>query len=171
MRQSLSEVVFSDAKPVSMSGTVDVIIRNIDGSIHQHERKKNIICDSTRLLMSRTDTSITSAINVFIHQNSSQIIKQITSLRSVISGTFAQVPSISLDGPNRLWTFTTTFAAPPSNRTFQTIGLTRSLSTSGFTNLKEGVSGIMAMTVLGSPISQTTLQTAEIVYRIALTRT
>jgi len=172
MRKTLSDIVLGGQSGFAIEGLVDVIVRNPDGSIDQHERKKNLITDTTRIMFSYPSSSLLSTNNIFIHQNSLPIFKAVTSMRSVISGTYAQAPSSSvLDGPNRLWTFTTTFAAPPSNRTFQTIGLCKSINNSGFTNLKLGPAGIMAATVLGTPINQSTIQTAEIVYRIALTRT
>lgn len=171
-RKSLSELLSGESSIPKVTGIVDAVLRNEDGSIADHRHQKNMITDFFRIFfVYYTNAGASIAPNyVFLNHNSEPMHPKRTAMRNVLPGTFAMNLSPSFDGPNRIWTYSTVFVAPPSTRIFQTIGLSKSISTGTQNNVKAGPQGIFAATVLSSPITQTTSQTLEVNYRLAFQR-
>ncbi len=172
-RQSLSDLLReSNENLPRIEGLVDVVLRNADGSIAEAVHKRNMVTELFRMLFASNDHPIGAGnVNVFIHENAAAMHAKRTVMRTTMSNTWAQIVTPTRDGPNRLWTFQTVFAAPGTARVFQTVGISRNRSTTVIFNGKTGPTNIMAATVLGSPISQSTSQTLEVTYRLAFLRT
>lgn len=168
-RQSLSELLSGVEGLPGVTGIVDAILKNENGDIVQHEHKHNMITDAFRTWLGGNDNSFTSAY-IFIHENTEAMHQKRSAMRTVLPGTWAQNVSQSFDGPNRIWTFATVFDAPPTTRTFKTVGLTRGRNTSGYTGVFEGPNSIIAATVLSATITQEMSQTLEVNYRLAFQR-
>lgn len=169
-KKSLSELLSGQPAPPQVEGIIDAVLKDADGNILQHVHQHNLITDYFRLLFAPTNNFAHHINAVFIHENSEPMHRKRTMMRTVLPGTFAQSSTPTLDGPSRIWTYQSVFAAPVTQRTIRTIGLCRDADASGFTGLKLGVFGIIAATRLSSPIIQTTSSTLEVSYRLAFQR-
>lgn len=171
MRKSLAELLKGQPSPPKIDGIVDVFLRDADGNILQHEHKHNLITEYHRLLFLPNGNFAHHTLYVFINETNEPAHFKRTMLRTTLPGTWAQNVTPSLDGTNRIWTYQTVFSAPPAQRTIRSVGLARRISTPGYTNVKSGPAAINAMTILSSPIVQSTTETLEVSYRLALQRT
>jgi hypothetical protein len=170
MENDLTRALRSTLQTPKVRGIVDVVLRNPDGSIADHVHKENMVTDLYRMEFVFRDY-IMDTQYLFIHENNRPMHIKRTAMRTVMPGTFDMSVTASKDGPNRLWTYSTVFAAPPSNRTFQTVGLSEYHETGAYTNVHPGPKAILAATVLGAPLTQLTTQTLEVTYRLAFQRT
>jgi len=170
MRKSLSQLLVGQPSLPIIHGIVDIVLRNDDGSIAEHVHKRNMITDAFRPQFVYNNRTLNTKY-VFINENSEPMHPKRTAMRTVLPGTFVMSTTASMNGANRLWTYSVVFAVPPSNRTFQTVGLTETVDTGGYTGVRAGPSNIIAATVLGAPITQLTTQTLEVAYRLAFQRT
>lgn len=169
-RKTLAELTAGQPGLPVLEGMIDAVLRAEDGSIIQHVHQHNLITEFFRLLYAPNGDFQHHIQSVFIHENSEPMHRKRTAMRTTMPGEFAQQTTPTLDGPSRIWTYQTVFAAPATQRTIRTIGLCRAASGSGFTGLRVGVAGITAATLLSSPIVQTTSSTLEVSYRIAIQR-
>lgn len=169
-RKTLTELFTGQPGPPSIRGMVDAVLKDADGTIVQHLHQPNLITEYMRLLFVPNTDFNHHLMYLFINENTEPAHPARTSLRTTLPGTWAQNVTPSLNGPARIWTYQTVFAAPPAQRTIGTIGLTRGIASGGFTNVKGGPSSVCAMTVLSTPIVQTTAQTLEVSYRLAFQR-
>lgn len=176
-RKTLSQI-FGPAPfaPPSVIGIVDVVVRNADGDVALDAdgkpmiyHKRNMTTDHLRYSMAINNLDMT-ATRIFINENSQPMHPKRTAMRTYLPGIWKMDVSASKDGPNRLWSYSTVFAAPPNNRIFQTVGLARNAETGPFTNFFGGPQNIQAATVLSAPVTQLTTQTLEVTYRLAFQR-
>lgn len=157
---------------LSVTGLVDMVIRNGDGTIAAHEHVHNMHTDIFRqqFVLSNTGYFNNYEVGIFINENTQPMTYRRSFFNTSLPGTTGQAVVWSFDGVNRLWTTSTVFSNPPSNRTFRTIGIYR-----GGLPAHGGVTGsnhvVFAATVLSQAYTQLTTQTLEVVYRLAFSRT
>ena len=169
-RQTLAQMLRGQSGPPVFEGTVEAVLRDADGGVVQRVCQKNLVTEYFRALLTKVDIEINGQY-VFINETTEQMHVKRNAMRTTLPGVWQMAVTPTLDGPNRIWTYQTTFAAPPAERTIRVIGLTRQVETTGFTNVKVGPLAICAATSLSTPIVQPTSSTLEVSYRLAIQRT
>lgn len=170
-RQTLSQLLKGQLTLPDIKGTVDAVLRDADGSILQHVHQHNMITEYLRSLFLPNGNITHHQQYVFINETTEAMHVKRNAMRTTLPGTWAMASTPSLDGAGRIWTYQVVFAVPPAQRTIRMIGLTRNISTNGYTNVKCGPTGIVAATLLSTPIVQPPSATLEVSYRLAIQRT
>lgn len=157
---------------LSVNGLVDMVIRNDDGTIAAHEHIHNMHTDIFRqqFVLSNSGFFGSSDTHIFINENTEPMSYRKSFWVTALPGVVAQTVPWSIDGVSRLWTASTVFGNPPSNRTFRTIGIGRG-GEGPYGAITRAQHVTFAATVLSQSYTQLTTQTLEIVYRLAFSRT
>lgn len=176
MRLSLAEVVGIHrarglpALNTKVDGIVDMIVREQDtGRVVQHLHQKNMVTEAFRQYWFTLSSMAGGNVGIWLSELSDTWNAFRTLERFYLLGTVFQTTSLTTTPSTLTWLYQTTFSAPSGTRTINSIGLGR--STTAPTGNAKVVSGIMAATILGTPIVQTNTQTLEVNYRLLLSRT
>jgi hypothetical protein len=130
---------------------------------------ENIVTDFARRRM-LVSTWVTSDSDILIHEGTNLSNVRRTSIQSLyttaqVSGS-AQVrnpDTTSSDQNLMLFTWTVQFPSPGADRDIALVAL---VAVTGVTSLERSVHGIQAYTKLSTPVTQTTVQAADVQYRV-----
>lgn len=154
---------------VKVTGHVDVIVRNLDGEVDQAASKKNLTTDMWNDIWSFGPVDLRN-MNVFIlPDDGGDVHKYKTAGRHLYQDNYEVYAYAALNSSTDTWTWTAVFNPPAANRVFRYIGL-KSNAGIGTDSVGRSVTNIYAMTKMTSDISQSTIQTLEIVYRVSFSR-
>lgn len=158
---------------VKVSGHVDLIVRNPDGSVDQAASKSNLTTSLWSDNWHYADSLsglIPTVMNVIIlPDDDGEMNPYKTVGRHMYSSNYEVNATASINTTTDTWTWTVVFNQPSVNRTISYIGLRTRTESQVATNSRLA-GGIFAMTKMTSPITQTTVQTLEVVYRVSFTR-
>jgi len=162
--------------PVMHDNQIEIYLRDVaSGTLQGHVKAKNM---ATRVFNNLlcfaihygTDFQVNGGF-IVVSNDLTAMHALKTVIRSTYPGTMAATASLAINNVAKTWTFSGTFAAPASNRTFQFVGITSQHGTEYVPSTNNrNIGPLLCGTRLTSPLIQTTTQTLEIVYRIAFTR-
>lgn len=158
---------------IKMQGHVDLIVRNPDGSIDQAVSKTNLatsLWDGVQVLSPWSVSNQRSLFNLFILPNDNgEMTPYKTAARHLYQNNYEVAVDASVNTATSTWTWTAVFSAPSQDRTFRYVGL-KARNTIGTDNTGRSVTYIYAMTKMTADITQSTVQTLEVVYRVSFSR-
>jgi hypothetical protein len=159
---------------VKPQGHVDLVIRNADGSVDQAASKSNLTTSLWNDNWHFTDVfsgQQPSTAYVFILPDDGDDMNPYKTAGRHLYPNNYEVSSIaSINTSTKTWTWTAVFNQPSANRTFRYIGLRTRLGVQDTNGNARTAGGIYAMTKMTSDITQTSVQTLEVVYRVSFTR-
>lgn len=153
-------------------GEVEATLKDANGRVVQQVKEKNLVnALIIEILQRYEEYNINSSgeTNIVISNDQYGMYKYKTVLMNTFgSASNATLSSFSKDTSAKTWTFRATFAQPGTDRTIWTIGLAR--YTGNSTGNARALHSVFCGTKLSQSVTQTTVQTLEIAYRLSLTR-
>lgn len=154
----------------TIEGHVSWILRNADGSIAEQGEGKNLFTRSGRRSIVTAsylgDQDLPRSVVILDDEHPAGIKEGLRCFKiDTLTPTPVQVITTTVAGYTR--TYTGSFAAPSATRTIRKIGLASGGPYSGHAE-EGGMRGVSAYLTLTTPVTQTTAQTFEFTYRLAL---
>lgn len=162
---------------VKVNGHVDLIVRNLDGSVDQAASKSNLTTslwnDNWHFNDGASVGSLApTGLHVFIlPDDGGEMNPYKTAGRHLYPDNYEVFADASINTATKTWTWTAVFNQPSVNRSFRYIGLRTRYYAQPTNGNARTPAGIYAMTRMTSDITQTSVQTLEVVYRVSFTRT
>lgn len=168
--------IYGDEKVPSLgfkhTGEFELITRNPDGSVDSHIRQPNAATEALRYSWFKSNNnyagSFINGSQIIIWENSNALNPWWWADRVFVPGTYNAGASYSYTPSTRTWLIQCTFGAG-TTRTFQTVGWCLNPHT-GFFGNGRAFWTLHAATVLSQPVTQTSVQTLEVNYRITYQR-
>lgn len=160
---------------VKVSGHVDLIVRNLDGSVDQAASKSNLATslwnDNWHFSDYFSQYIPATAYTFILPDDGGEMNPYKTAGRHLYPNNYEVFTTASINTATKTWTWTAVFNQPSADRTFRYIGLGTRIGAQATSGNFRGPAGIYAMTKMTSNITQTSVQTLEVVYRVSFTRT